>query len=108
MRLPPLISKETASRFHAITHAKSDWAYRYFIEGVDKNGKPRSPAGVIPKKYHYLLDAPFKISNRCCNYLKKEPANRYEKETGRNFMEESARYRNSYTIILERNIVRVE
>ena len=79
----PLISKETASRFHAITHAKSDWAYRYFIEGVDKNGKPRSPAGVIPKKYHYLLDAPFKISNRCCNYLKKEPAYRYEKETGR-------------------------
>lgn len=79
----PLISKETASRFHAIAHAKSDWAYRYFIEGVDKDGKPRSPAGVIPKKYHYLLDAPFKISNRCCNYLKKEPAYRYEKETGR-------------------------
>ena len=30
-----------------------------------------------------MLDAPFDVSNKCCNVMKKEPAHRYEKETGR-------------------------
>ena len=33
--------------------------------------------------YKFMLDAPFEISNRCCNAMKKEPAHRYAKETGR-------------------------
>jgi len=33
--------------------------------------------------YKFLLDAPFEISNKCCNVMKKEPAHRYAKETGR-------------------------
>jgi 3'-phosphoadenosine 5'-phosphosulfate sulfotransferase (PAPS reductase)/FAD synthetase len=32
------------------------------------------------KKYKYLLDAPFKISDKCCKVMKKEPIYRYEKE----------------------------
>ena len=35
------------------------------------------------EKYKFFLDAPFEISNRCCNVMKKDPAHRYEKETGR-------------------------
>lgn len=35
------------------------------------------------EKYKFFLDAPFEISNRCCNVMKKEPAHRYSKETGR-------------------------
>ena len=35
------------------------------------------------EKYKFLLDAPFEISNRCCNIMKKDPAHRYAKETGR-------------------------
>ena len=34
-------------------------------------------------KYKFFLDAPFEISNRCCNIMKKDPAHRYSKETGR-------------------------
>lgn len=34
-------------------------------------------------KYAYLLDAPFTVSAKCCNFMKKEPLKRYEKETGR-------------------------
>ena len=34
-------------------------------------------------KWKFFLDAPFEISNRCCNVMKKEPAHRYGKETGR-------------------------
>ena len=34
-------------------------------------------------KYKFLLDAPFEISNKCCNVMKKEPAHRYARLTGR-------------------------
>jgi len=35
------------------------------------------------EKYKFFLDAPFEISNKCCDVMKKEPAHRYAKETGR-------------------------
>ena len=34
-------------------------------------------------KWRYLIDAPFKISDQCCGVMKKSPANRYTRETGR-------------------------
>lgn len=34
-------------------------------------------------KYIFMLDAPFEISNQCCNVMKKNPAHTYFKETGR-------------------------
>ena len=34
-------------------------------------------------KYKYLLDAPFKISDKCCQLLKKDPIKIYEKQTGK-------------------------
>lgn len=33
-------------------------------------------------KYQFFLDAPFEISNKCCNVMKKAPAHKFEKETG--------------------------
>jgi len=36
----------------------------------------------IPKKWQYLVDADFKISESCCYWLKKSPFKQYEKETG--------------------------
>ena len=34
-------------------------------------------------KYLFMLDAPFEISNQCCNVMKKNPAHKYFKDTGR-------------------------
>ena len=34
-------------------------------------------------KYKFFLDAPFEISNQCCNIMKKNPAHKYHKDTGR-------------------------
>lgn len=34
-------------------------------------------------KYAYLIDAPFLVSDQCCNVMKKRPAKKYSKETGR-------------------------
>jgi 3'-phosphoadenosine 5'-phosphosulfate sulfotransferase (PAPS reductase)/FAD synthetase len=35
-------------------------------------------------KYKFLLDAPFKISNKCCDVMKKKPAKKYAKKENRN------------------------
>lgn len=34
------------------------------------------------EKYAYLIDAPFKISNKCCNIMKKNPLKEYQNKTG--------------------------
>lgn len=34
-------------------------------------------------KWRYLIDAPFRISDKCCNVMKKKPSEKYAKETGR-------------------------
>ena len=34
------------------------------------------------EKYAYLIDAPFKISNKCCDIMKKNPLKEYHNETG--------------------------
>ena len=35
------------------------------------------------ERYQFFLDADFEIGQQCCNVMKKEPANRYKRETGR-------------------------
>ena len=37
----------------------------------------------LSKKWRFLLDAPFLISNRCCWYMKEQPMYSYSKRTGR-------------------------
>ena len=34
-------------------------------------------------KWEFLLNAPFKVSDECCNYLKKKPLNKFTKESGK-------------------------
>ena len=47
------------------------------IRGLEKGSKFNKA------KWEFLLDAPFKISDECCNVLKKKPFKKYEKETGK-------------------------
>ena len=35
------------------------------------------------EKYKFMLEAPFEVSNKCCNVMKKEPAHRFAKQTGK-------------------------
>jgi 3'-phosphoadenosine 5'-phosphosulfate sulfotransferase (PAPS reductase)/FAD synthetase len=39
--------------------------------------------GKIPEKWKHLVDAPFFISEKCCDVMKKKPAKQYERATGR-------------------------
>lgn len=48
---------------------------------IEANPEKKSKFSLVG--YKFMLDAPFEISNKCCTIMKKEPAARYMKETGR-------------------------
>jgi 3'-phosphoadenosine 5'-phosphosulfate sulfotransferase (PAPS reductase)/FAD synthetase len=77
----PLISKEQSMAISRYQNTKSEEVKTYRLTGF-RNGIKVGLAGVISKKWHFMIDAPFKITNRCCDILKKDPVKRFEKETG--------------------------
>ena len=72
----PMVSKEQANYLDDIRTSTEKMRIRR-LEG-DEQGRFK-----LSKKWHYLINAPFKVSHRCCNIMKKEPVKRYEHETGR-------------------------
>lgn len=73
----PVVSKETAQKLHEIRQTKSDFMLRLRTTGIE--GRKRQQ---VPAKWKFLIDAPFKISHKCCEILKHGPLDRYAKETG--------------------------
>ena len=73
----PVISKENAQKIREVRETKSEKLKHKRLYG-DEMGN-----GKLSEKWKFLINAPFKISDRCCHIMKKEPAKRYEKETGR-------------------------
>lgn len=51
------------------------------METIPNDLKDRSMFSCV--RYQFFLDAPFEISNECCNVMKKRPSKKYTKETGR-------------------------
>lgn len=79
----PVVSKSVSQYIREIRISKPDSAtYKLRMDGITSKGEKQYICK-IPEKWKYLIDAPFKISERCCYWLKKRPAKRYEKETGR-------------------------
>jgi 3'-phosphoadenosine 5'-phosphosulfate sulfotransferase (PAPS reductase)/FAD synthetase len=52
------------------------------MTGITEDGRPM-PHMKIPEKWKYVLAAPFKVSDQCCDALKKEPMDSYAKVSGR-------------------------
>ena len=77
----PIISKQVSMAISRFRNTKDPIQKEYRMFGT-KNGEYVGKAGVIPKKYRYLIDAPFKISENCCNVMKKQPFHKFEKKTG--------------------------
>ena len=71
----PVVSKEQSQYLEDIQKGTERLKKRRY-EGYNGQFK-------LSKKYYYLADAPFKISNKCCHAMKREPIRKYEKETGR-------------------------
>lgn len=78
----PVVSK-TVSRYVEDLRSgiNNEATKKLRLTGYNSKGR-HSPSMKLPAKWLYLVDAPFKTSNRCCDVLKKEPMHRYEKETG--------------------------
>lgn len=70
----PVISKETATKIQEIRTTKSQKLLDLRLGNTEGR-----KMGVLPQKYRYLIDAPFKISGECCSHLKKQPFARYNK-----------------------------
>ena len=77
----PVVSKATSRKIHDLKHTKSESMRKLRLEGIRKNGA-YSPQNIMPKKWMYLVDAPFDIGDSCCYFLKKSLAYNYTNKTG--------------------------
>jgi 3'-phosphoadenosine 5'-phosphosulfate sulfotransferase (PAPS reductase)/FAD synthetase len=76
----PVISKEISERIY-YANKGANWAVQC-MKGVNPDGS-ESDFKQSSKKYAFLVDSPIPVSHMCCFVMKKNPAKRYEKQTGR-------------------------
>lgn len=78
----PIISKEVSQCIYEarLGIANNDGTYQYRIDRL--NGVYKDKDGNLSNynmpQYKFLLDAPFLISDFCCDKMKKEPSHKYE------------------------------
>ena len=77
-----VVSKVQSMAISRYNNTKDPLQKEYRLHGT-KNGVEIGSAGVISDKHKYLLDAPFKISEKCCEQLKKKPFKEYQKKSKR-------------------------
>lgn len=75
----PVISKDVAKRIY-YARKGSEWAIRH-MNGFNSDGTPSWYCQRY-MKWRFLLEAPFFISDHCCDVIKKRPFHKYTKETG--------------------------
>lgn len=75
----PLISKEQASYIREVNNTTNPSVINRRLYGGTAKGEFR---GKISNCWQFLLQAPFDVSEKCCECLKKRPFAKYEKQTG--------------------------
>ena len=79
----PVVSKKVAKMVDCIRNPtdKNEKTRTIYLTGITGTGR-QCTSYKLSKKWYKLIDAPFKISDKCCNILKKKPLKKYEKECG--------------------------
>jgi hypothetical protein len=72
----PLISKEQSQY---IRQAK--WTNSEKLRNIRLHGSVNG-IGKIAERWKFLIDAPFNVSEKCCDFLKKKPFQKFRKQTG--------------------------
>jgi len=72
----PVVSKRTAQKIYQIRNTKSEKLMNIRLYG-DVYGR-----GKLAEKWKYLVNAPFLISDVCCDKLKKSPLSIYQRKVG--------------------------
>lgn len=80
----PIIGKKQARYIRDLQNpsSKNENTRNLRITGITKNGN-YAPTQKLAKKYLCLANAPFKISEQCCDIMKKKPFKEYMKKTNR-------------------------
>lgn len=73
----PLISKDVSEKIRQLRHSKSEKLKQIRLYGYPDRKRTMARC---PRKWLYLKDAPFDISERCCDVLKKRRFKKYENE----------------------------
>ena len=71
----PVVSKRVASYVNTAKRLPDSQRARW-LKGIDKTK-------FVSAKWAFLIDAPFPVSARCCDVMKKDPLHQYAKETQR-------------------------
>ena len=77
----PVISKEVALKITETKRCPNGYASQSFDSNSPKIQKYGSRYDLT--QWKYLFEAPFNVSHRCCDVMKKKPSKMYEKQTGR-------------------------
>lgn len=83
----PLISKKMARYIEDVRkrHDGNESTANLRLTGIKRDGT-LSKVGMISKKWLFLTDnykIKFNVTSKCCYWLKEEPMNRYQKQTGK-------------------------
>jgi 3'-phosphoadenosine 5'-phosphosulfate sulfotransferase (PAPS reductase)/FAD synthetase len=80
----PVTSKKIAKMLECVRNpTKENTKVRnLYLTGMRGDGKKATGSWKLPEKWRFLIDAPFKISDQCCNIMKKHPFKDYTEKTG--------------------------
>lgn len=80
----PIASKKIARGINILRHPteRNQNIRRLYESGINRFGHAVN-GYKVPLQWRFLLDAPFNVSDRCCDEMKKKPAAKYERATGR-------------------------
>lgn len=80
----PIVGKKQARMIRDLQNksGKNEATRRLRLTGIKTDGT-FSRMGKLADKWQFLGDAPFKVSEKCCDVMKKEPFHRYQEQTGR-------------------------
>ncbi|MEO5330279.1 MAG: phosphoadenosine phosphosulfate reductase family protein [Magnetococcus sp. THC-1_WYH] len=80
----PLVSKRVSKRIRILKEMKpgTENTIHLYLTGTNTSGEYDRNAK-LSAKWRHLIDADIKVSEKCCDELKKKPFQKYKKETGR-------------------------
>lgn len=87
----PVISKEQSQYIEEIRATKSEKLRKKRLYGKPGDINKKQLLGKIAECNKFLINAPFKISDKCCKNMKKNPFKEYEKNGYKMFTGEMAR-----------------
>jgi len=80
----PVVSKQVSYMISTIRNptGKNDALINRYLNKINSAGEMVKKI-VLAEKWKFLINAPFKISDKCCDNFKKKPLKKYQKKTGK-------------------------